>query len=193
MNDKQKRFCEFFAASGNATDAAKKAGYSERTAYSQGNRLLKNVECSKYIRELQEKAAAERIADISEVKGVWTNILRNEELKPGNRLRAGELLARSSGGMIPGADQYAAEGTKDWTMAGLMPSQENAIIMLPMIDGSGEFNAIQTENGDVIPLKNHNEEDPYIFLPFGILKAAIDISGERNNSEQSGVDENDEE
>jgi len=31
LNARQKAFCEFYVASGNATDAAIKAGYSERT------------------------------------------------------------------------------------------------------------------------------------------------------------------
>lgn len=40
----------------NATEAAKRAGYSERTAYSQGGRLLKNVEILTEIeRRLREK------------------------------------------------------------------------------------------------------------------------------------------
>ncbi|GAA5785670.1 terminase small subunit [Chitiniphilus shinanonensis] len=40
-----RQFVEAYIANGrNATEAAKAAGYSERTAYSQGARLLKNVE-----------------------------------------------------------------------------------------------------------------------------------------------------
>lgn len=44
LNDKQKRFAEEYSVDLNATQAAIRAGYSERTAYSQGQRLLKNVE-----------------------------------------------------------------------------------------------------------------------------------------------------
>ena len=39
---KQQRFVE--AYTGNATEAALQAGYSAKTAYSQGQRMLKNVE-----------------------------------------------------------------------------------------------------------------------------------------------------
>ena len=174
MNDKQKRFCELFAASGNATDAAKNAGYSERTAYSQGNRLLKNVECAKYIKELQDQAAAERIADISEVKRTWTEILRDKELKPGNRIRAGELLARSSGEMLPGAESAATENAKDHTEL----EREYIDVALPMTNGSGDFNAIQTENGDIVPLQGHEANGVFIYMPFDILKTAIELSAE---------------
>jgi phage terminase small subunit len=43
---------------GNATEAAKKAGYSKATAYSQGSRLLKDVEVQKALEGRQEKLAA---------------------------------------------------------------------------------------------------------------------------------------
>ena len=44
MNSKQQRFVEEYVVDHNATQAAKRAGYSPRTAYSQGQRLLKHVE-----------------------------------------------------------------------------------------------------------------------------------------------------
>ena len=47
MTPKQKRFVEEYLVDLNATQAAIRAGYSERTAYSQGQRLLKNVEIQK--------------------------------------------------------------------------------------------------------------------------------------------------
>lgn len=44
MNVRQQKFCDYYLQSGNATEAAIKAGYSKKTAYSIGQRLLKNVE-----------------------------------------------------------------------------------------------------------------------------------------------------
>lgn len=55
LNEKQKLFCKYFIISLNATDAAEKAGYSKRTAYSQGQRLLKNVEVQNYIQKSRDK------------------------------------------------------------------------------------------------------------------------------------------
>lgn len=49
ITPKQKKFADFYIECGNATEAAKRAGYSEKTAYSIGQRLLKNVETSAYI------------------------------------------------------------------------------------------------------------------------------------------------
>lgn len=45
----------YFAEKFNATAAAKKAGFSEKTAYSQGQRLLKNVEVQKLLNLHYEK------------------------------------------------------------------------------------------------------------------------------------------
>ena len=44
MTPKQQRFIDEYLIDLNATQAAIRAGYSEKTAYSMGSRLLKNVE-----------------------------------------------------------------------------------------------------------------------------------------------------
>lgn len=55
---------------GNATEAAKAAGYSPKTAYSQGGRLLKRVEVA--------KAIAERRAELAETHGLTTDRILRE-------------------------------------------------------------------------------------------------------------------
>ena len=52
LTPKQQAFCEHYIACHNATQAAVLAKYSEKTAYSQGQRLLKNVEIKKYLQEV---------------------------------------------------------------------------------------------------------------------------------------------
>ena len=49
LTDKQKRFCEEYLIDLNATQAATRAGYSAKTAYSMGQRMLKKVEVQEYI------------------------------------------------------------------------------------------------------------------------------------------------
>lgn len=51
LTPKQKRFCEEYLIDVNATQAAIRAGYSEKTAYSMGQRLLKKVEVQEYIQK----------------------------------------------------------------------------------------------------------------------------------------------
>lgn len=52
---KQKRFCEEYITDLNATQAAKRAGYSEDTAKSQGQRLLTNVDIQRYVQTLMDE------------------------------------------------------------------------------------------------------------------------------------------
>lgn len=92
LNEKQKAFCEFYAACLNATEAAKKAGYSEKTAYSIGHRLLKNIETQKYIQQLATKAKTNRIATIDEVLQYLTTTMRNSEEQTRERTKAAQQL-----------------------------------------------------------------------------------------------------
>ena len=78
LNARQKSFCEYYVASGNATNAAIKAGYSERTAKSIGQRLLTFVDIKKYIDELMQKLESERIATAEEVLQNLTAMMRGE-------------------------------------------------------------------------------------------------------------------
>ncbi len=59
LTPKQARFVEEYLVDLNATQAAIRAGYSPKTAYSQGERLLKNVEVHRANQEAQE-ARSER-------------------------------------------------------------------------------------------------------------------------------------
>ncbi|MFY0682604.1 MAG: terminase small subunit [Thalassovita sp.] len=55
LNEKQKRFAQEYITDLNATQAAIRAGYSEKTAYSAGQRLLKKVEVQSSIQKAQAK------------------------------------------------------------------------------------------------------------------------------------------
>ena len=53
MNPKRQRFCQEYIIDSNCTQAAIRAGYSEKTAHAQGSRLLKDVEVRERIDELR--------------------------------------------------------------------------------------------------------------------------------------------
>lgn len=57
LTDKQIRFVQEYLIDLNATQAAIRAGYSERTAYSQGHRLLKNDSIQAQVRQAQDERA----------------------------------------------------------------------------------------------------------------------------------------
>lgn len=78
MTEKQRRFADEYLIDLNATQAAIRAGYSKKTAYSQGERLLKNVEVEKYIQERMKQLASEKVATAEEVIQYLTSVLRGE-------------------------------------------------------------------------------------------------------------------
>lgn len=127
MNERQRRFAEYYAACGNAAEAARHAGYSERTARSQGQRLLTDVDILEYIRELQDQAATARIASMKQVKAYWSDVLRDPAEKTADRLRAGELLAKSAGAFVH-------QTTNDGEVVTGEFDGEDVVIYLPAID-----------------------------------------------------------
>jgi len=78
MNLKQQRFCEEYLISGNATQAAIKAGYSKRTARSIGAENLTKPDIISYIQEQSEKISSKKIASAEEVLQYLTKGLRQE-------------------------------------------------------------------------------------------------------------------
>lgn len=78
LNEKQKQFYKEYIVDANATQSAIRAGYSEKTAYSQGQRLLKNVEGQKYLEELMAEKESKLIASQDEVLKYLTSVLRGE-------------------------------------------------------------------------------------------------------------------
>ena len=98
MTPRQKRFVEAF--SGNASAAARAAGYSEKTAYSQGERLLRNAEILSAIQERENRQLSALVADRTERQVFWTSIMRDENQRMGDRLRASELLAKANGDFL---------------------------------------------------------------------------------------------
>lgn len=60
LNDMQLLFIDYYLIHMNATKAAKLAGYSEKTAYSQGHRLLNHAEVQRRIDETMQEQAEDR-------------------------------------------------------------------------------------------------------------------------------------
>lgn len=100
MNARQKAFCEAYAETGNAAEAARRAGYSEKSARQQGRRLLTNADILQYVRELQDQAAAVRVASIVQVKAVLSDILNDTGARDFDRIKAGEALLRAAGAFV---------------------------------------------------------------------------------------------
>lgn len=112
LTPKQLAFADYYIECGNQTEAAKKAGYSEKTAYSIGNENLKKPEILLYIEERMAEEAKKRVADANEVIEFYTAVMRGQvkdqfglDASLADRLKAGDSLMKryAAGGVKPGA------------------------------------------------------------------------------------------
>ena len=136
MNERQKRFVDFYIQTGNASEAARRAGYSERTARYIGTRLIANVNIQRAIDERLKELESRRVADTQENLERLTSIARGEvteevvtnsgrkvtlQTKIAERIKATELLLKVQGAFrekvdvqISGAEWFKRELEKAW-------------------------------------------------------------------------------
>lgn len=78
LTEKQKRFADYYIESGNAEEAATRAGYNAR-----GNttKLLQNTTIRAYIDKTMGSKDNERIADQNEVLEFLTNVMRGKVIE----------------------------------------------------------------------------------------------------------------
>ena len=79
LTEKQKRFADYYIETGNATEAAIKAGYSQRTARFIGAENLTKPNIKKYIDDRLREIEDKRIAKAEEVLKYLTSVMRGEE------------------------------------------------------------------------------------------------------------------
>ena len=97
LNARQRAFCEAYASCGNAAEAARRAGYSERTARSIGQRLLTKADICNYIDELTAELRAERIADAEEIGAILSGLLRDDAQPAARRIQAAAVMLKAAG------------------------------------------------------------------------------------------------
>lgn len=109
LTPKQKKFCEYYIQSGNASEAARKAGYKEKNAPFMGAENLKKPQIKAYINERVGKQDKELVADADEVLRFYSAVMRGEvkdqfglDASLTDRLKAGDALMK----------RYAAGGAK---------------------------------------------------------------------------------
>lgn len=78
MTAKQQRFCDEYLIDLNATQAAIRAGYSEKTARQIGTENLSKLVIKEYIEKRMAEKEAELIADQNEVMRYLSSVMRRE-------------------------------------------------------------------------------------------------------------------
>lgn len=109
LTPKQKKFCEYYIQSGNASEAARKAGYKEKTAPFMGSENLRKPQIKAYIDERTNNQDKNLVADSDEVLKFYSAVMRGEvkdqfglDASLTDRLKAGDSLMK----------RYAAAGSK---------------------------------------------------------------------------------
>jgi phage terminase small subunit len=99
LNPRQKAFCDEYLKSANATRSYIAAGYkvSESVAAVNGDRMLRNAKVQEYIQKRQTKIENKRLATVQDVQEFWAKTMFDGEQVPFIRLKASELIAKSSG------------------------------------------------------------------------------------------------
>ena len=118
MNKKQKAFIMEYVKDRNATQAAIRAGYSARSAYSQAHDLLKKPEIQEEIEEFENAAAERSEITVDQIVDRLNCIASNPREKTSDKLRADELLGKylgmftkkvqMSGSLNTGTDKLAS-------------------------------------------------------------------------------------
>lgn len=106
LTAKQELFCQEYIIDLNATQAAIRAGYSERTANAQASRLLANVKVSARIKELKDERAEKleldaywvlkRLKDISD-RSMQAEPVMEFDRETGEMIETGEYAFDSNG------------------------------------------------------------------------------------------------
>lgn len=97
LNARQARFVEEYLVDGVATQAAVRAGYSPRTAESQGCRLLRNAKVAAAIAAAREKRSERTGITVDEILGELARVGFDMDEDTKNRLKALELAGKHLG------------------------------------------------------------------------------------------------
>ena len=74
LNEKQKKFCFFYLQDFNASQAAIKAGYSKKSAYVQGCRLLKSPMIEQALTEIKKELTRGEMVEALDVLNMYARI-----------------------------------------------------------------------------------------------------------------------
>lgn len=169
LSNKQLAFVREYCVDYNATQAAIRAGYAESTAYSQGQRLLKNVEVKNAIADEQdvllERTRISRERVLKELSRVaFTDMRSYVEWGPsGVRLKPSEdLTADDSAAVTEVSESYGENGK---TLKFKLAHKDSALKMLAQHvgildkDGGGVTVNVNNNPPPAKPLSDFTDEE----------------------------------
>ena len=97
LNTRQRKFAEYYAQSGNASESARRAGYSAKYINSNVQKLLQNTAITEYIRQLSDKLKDKRIMSAKDRQVLLSDIAKYDRNEPNDRIRAVDTLNKMTG------------------------------------------------------------------------------------------------
>ncbi len=125
LTAKQKRFCDEYLKDLNATQAAIRAGYSEKTAAVIGAENLIKPNIQTYLQQFQNKIDQKNIKTVEEVQEWWSEVMEDAEAKLPDRIKASELLVKSKGGFM---DKVQVSGNINNPLTGLTTEELKKLV-----------------------------------------------------------------
>lgn len=111
LTPRQKALCEFYAQSGNATEAATQAGYS--SPEKQGSEQLAKPRVRAYYDSLIADISNSRIMNAIERQEILTKIARDDAMQAKDRIKAIDQLSKIQGDYI---ERHQVEAVTDITI-----------------------------------------------------------------------------
>lgn len=114
LNPKQKAFADFYIETGNASEAARKAGYSQKNANVNGPRLLAHAGIKEYINNRMAELESRRAMTADEVMLFYSAVVRGEvkdqfglEVSVADRIKAADSLMKRFNAITPKAEKHS--------------------------------------------------------------------------------------
>ena len=100
VDERQKKFAEFYAQSGNAEQSAINAGYSPKYAMGNAHKLVAKSGIKEYIEKLTAKETKKRVMTAEERRALLTEFANDPNAKLQDRLKAMDILNKMTGEYI---------------------------------------------------------------------------------------------
>ncbi len=105
LTPKQEKFCLEYVKDLNGTQAAIRAGYSEKTAKEQAAQNLTKLNIQERVEELKKKSEKRSEITMDDIRKGVADIATSEEEKSADRLKAFDMLTKMFGGYEEHNDQ----------------------------------------------------------------------------------------
>lgn len=108
LTAKQQAWIDYYKQGKTAAEAARLAGYRGTNHDVIGAQNL--VKLSEHIKDRDAVLEKPRIADMQEINEFWTKIIRSDEEKTVDRIKASELRAKAAGGFVEKVEHSGTVG-----------------------------------------------------------------------------------